>query len=29
VEECEAIKRFALEGNEQVFDRLAALLAQG
>jgi uncharacterized protein YndB with AHSA1/START domain len=27
VEECEAIKRFALVGNEQVFDRLAALLA--
>ncbi len=29
VEECEAIKRYALVGNEQVFDRLAALLAEG
>lgn len=29
VEECEAIKRYALEGNEQVFDRLVALLAEG
>ena len=29
VEECEAIKRFAMEGNEQVFDRLVALLAEG
>jgi len=28
-EECEAIKRYALVGNEQVFDRLAALLAEG
>jgi len=28
-EECEAIKRYALEGNEQVFDRLVALLAEG
>ncbi len=27
--ECEAVKRFALEGNEQTFDRLAALLAEG
>jgi uncharacterized protein YndB with AHSA1/START domain len=29
VEECEVVKRFALEGNEQTFDRLAALLAEG
>ena len=27
--ECELVKRFALEGNEQTFDRLAALLAEG
>jgi uncharacterized protein YndB with AHSA1/START domain len=29
VEACAAIKRYALVGNEQVFDRLAALLAEG
>ncbi len=29
VAEREAIKRFALEGNEHTFDRLAALLAEG
>ena len=27
--ECELVKRFVLEGNEQTFDRLAALLAEG
>ena len=27
--ECEAVKSFALEGNELTFDRLAALLAEG
>ncbi|MDR3685001.1 MAG: SRPBCC family protein [Geothrix sp.] len=27
--ECEAVKGFALQGNEQTFDRLAALLAEG
>ena len=28
VAECEAIKRFALDGNEQTFDRLVTLLAE-
>lgn len=29
VAECEVVKRFAQEGNEQTFLRLAALLAEG